>query len=362
MSQDQKLIVLPDAPATIDRSPSYDQALAQAGVIADAYAAQDQFQVYHQTLAANTQRRQRCELDTFALYLAEAGVQRSATQLYADVAAWRGMTAGLLQGFVRWQVKAGVAIGTINLRLSTVKRYCALALSARVLSAEDYALIAQVKSYSHKAGRNLDRQREVSRVGYKKAEPTVISQAHAHLLKQQPRDIWIGRRDSLLLCLLLDHGLRCGEIVALQVSDLSPSEATLRFYREKVDLEQMHDLTPDTLRAAQAYLPDVEGETWLFPGYPTKGGEVPALGERAVHARVRLLGSHIGIEELGPHDCRHYWATQAMRSGTSIDRLQEAGGWKSPAMPLRYATRARRANEGVKLTREGEAEVRDPQS
>jgi hypothetical protein len=32
-----------------------------------------------------------------------------------------------------------------------------------------------------------------------------------------------------------------------------------------------------------------------------------------------------------------------------VDRLQEAGGWKSPAMPLRYATKARKANEGVKL-------------
>jgi integrase len=339
----------------------YDDTLGQAGAVADAFAAQDQFQVYHQTLAANTQRRQRCELEAFVRYLAEVGVQRLASQLYADVTAWRGMTAGLLQGFVRWQVKCGVAIGTINLRLSTIKRYCALALAARMLSAEDYALIAQVKSYSHKAGRNLDRQREVSRIGHKKVEPTIISQAHARLLKQQPPDTPLGRRDGLLMCLLLDHGLRCGEVVALQVSQLNLAEATLAFYREKVDLRQTHDLTPDTLRAAQAYLPDVESEAWLFPGYPTTDGLLQSLGERAVHARVCLLGRRIGIEELGPHDCRHYWATQAMRSGTSIDRLQEAGGWKSPTMPLRYATRARRANEGVKLAHEGEIECRDPQ-
>jgi integrase len=123
----------------------------------------------------------------------------------------------------------------------------------------------------------------------------------------------------------------------------------MTFYREKVDLVQTHDLTPDTLRAAQAYLPDVEGEVALFPGYPSAEGSVQALTQRAVHARVRVLGQQIGIKDLSPHDCRHYWATQAMRSGTSVDRLQEAGGWKSPAMPLRYATRARKANEGVKL-------------
>jgi hypothetical protein len=39
----------------------------------------------------------------------------------------------------------------------------------------------------------------------------------------------------------------------------------------------------------------------------------------------------------------------AARNGTPIDRLQEAGGWASPAMPLRYIEAAAIANEGVKL-------------
>lgn len=346
MHHDQDILILPTSP---DSSLSYDEDLALAGAVADAIAAQDRFQIYHETISANTQRRQHCELDAFSRYLAEVGVNRSASQLYDDVNAWRGMTAGLLQGFVHWQVQAGVAIGTINLRLATIKKYCALALESRVLSTEDYALIVQVKSYSHKAGRNLDRQREVSRIGQKKAEPTTISQAHAQLLKQQPVETSIGRRDALLMCLLLDHGLRCGEVIALRVNDLQLATATMTFYREKVDLVQTHDLTPDTLRAAQVYLPDVEDETALFPGYPNAEGRMQALTQRAVHARVRVLGQQIGIQDLSPHDCRHYWATQAMRSGTSVDRLQEAGGWKSPAMPLRYATKARKANEGVKL-------------
>ncbi|MBC8492720.1 MAG: hypothetical protein H8D43_02960 [Chloroflexi bacterium] len=38
------------------------------------------------------------------------------------------------------------------------------------------------------------------------------------------------------------------------------------------------------------------------------------------------------------------------RSGTPIDRLQDAGGWASPSMPLRYVEAARIANEGVRLS------------
>ena len=44
-----------------------------------------------------------------------------------------------------------------------------------------------------------------------------------------------------------------------------------------------------------------------------------------------------------------YLATQAARNGIAVDRLQGAGGWNSPAMPLRYVESAKIANDGVKL-------------
>jgi hypothetical protein len=33
----------------------------------------------------------------------------------------------------------------------------------------------------------------------------------------------------------------------------------------------------------------------------------------------------------------------------TIDRLQDAGGWNSPAMPLRYVEVAKISNDGVNL-------------
>jgi integrase len=51
------------------------------------------------------------------------------------------------------------------------------------------------------------------------------------------------------------------------------------------------------------------------------------LAEGAVRnvqgGRLRRLAS---IAKLSPHDCRHYWATTAMRAGTDIKALQDAGG------------------------------------
>jgi integrase len=159
-----------------------------------------------------------------------------------------------------------------------------------------------------------------------------------------------GRRDALLLCLLLDHGLRCGEVAGLTVNDVDLAAGELRFYRPKVDLQQTHRLTPDTLKAMQAWFDsgDAPALGKLLRG-SRKGGKLTAAGmtERAITARVADLGKAIGVEGLSAHDCRHYWATSAARSGTAIDRLMQGGGWTSPAMPLRYIQAAEIANEGV---------------
>ncbi len=74
----------------------------------------------------------------------------------------------------------------------------------------------------------------------------------------------------------------------------------------------------------------------------------------AINKRVGFLGEQIGVHGLSPHDCRHYWATSATRGGTDLKSLQDAGGWKSPAMPLRYVESQAIANKGVRLADERE--------
>ena len=44
-----------------------------------------------------------------------------------------------------------------------------------------------------------------------------------------------------------------------------------------------------------------------------------------------------GISDFTPHDCRHTWATWHYRANRDLTALMELGGWKSPAMVMRYA-------------------------
>ena len=64
---------------------------------------------------------------------------------------------------------------------------------------------------------------------------------------------------------------------------------------------------------------------------------------------MRTLGKRIGLPTLSPHDLRHYWATTAARNKPDLKSLQQAGGWSSPAMPMRYIASSQIANAGVKL-------------
>lgn len=317
--------------------------LSTIGPIADQIAAMGVFEDYQSKCTANTARRQKNDLAVFSAYLQEAGVILRADDLYASAEAWRGLSYGFVKGFVIWQLNQGYAIGSVNVRLATVKTYCALATEAGVIDASTLDMIKLVKGYAHKTGRNVDNTRTLKRRGHKKASPAGLNEVQASALKTAVDASPLARRDALLMCLLLEHGLRVGEIAGLRRANLDLARGEIVFYREKVDKVQTHRLTPETLKAAMAYLPHCTGLA-LFTGYQAR-----PLTTRAINSRIGTLGRRVGVQNLAPHDCRHYWATVAMRNKTDVKTLQEAGGWSSPAMPLRYAEASEIANEGVKL-------------
>ena len=336
--------------------------LALAGQVANGAAARGLFAEYRDRKAANTRRRHDQTLALLARCLGDpqphgAGIPGapSGPALASDPAAWAGMTWGLVALFVAWLLRGGYAIATINGHLSTVKTYARLAMLAGALDRGEHGAILAVKGYRHNEGKHLDELRPVTRGGLearaKKAEPVPLTPDQAAALRQQP-DTPQGRRDGLLLALLLDHGLRVGEVAGLQVTDLDLAAGELRFYRPKVDKIQTHTLTPAARRAARAYIEagDAPAMGPLLRA-SQKGGQLTGAGltVRALTDRVRTLGAAVGLVGLSAHDLRHYWATRAARNGTPLDRLQDAGGWASPAMPLRYVEVAKIANQGVKL-------------
>ena len=206
-----------------------------------------------------------------------------------------------------------------------------------------------MQGYGGKDAKRVDERRETTRKGAKKAQNVTITPDQATALKRQPETPQ-GRRDAVIMALLLDHGLRVGELVLLQVTDFDMKAGTFTFYRPKVDKAQTHRMTTDTARAVAAWLAtDAPAMGAVLRG-SRKGGELTgAMTERSITERVRTLGARVGLVGLSAHDCRHYWATRAASQGTDPFALRDAGGWSSLAMPSRYVEAATIANERVKL-------------
>ncbi len=91
------------------------------------------------------------------------------------------------------------------------------------------------------------------RIGAKKAQPVSISHVPAEKLMAQPATP-LGRRDALLLFLLLEEGLRIGEVVLLKAGDFDLDHGELHFYRPKVDREQRLKISEKTVVTARTYL------------------------------------------------------------------------------------------------------------
>ena len=170
----------------------------------------------------------------------------------------------------------------------------------------------------------------------KKAEPVLLDTDQVTAIKKQP-DTPKGRRDKLLICLALDHGLRVSELAILQRSDFYLEAGTLTFDRPMTGQSVTLKLSDETVEAARKYFGGDDpgfGNLWR----PSLSGQSVSTG--TISKRIRALGKRIAIDNLSPDDLRHTWATNAAQN-TPLDQLIYAGGWTSVSSALPYVKNAK---------------------
>lgn len=363
-----------------DTSLTIASPVISVGELANRYAASTAFQTYRQKRSTNTLRRQSADMALFCSFLNEIHYRDTPGAYLRPVSgqvlslactlfvlqveaylntldAWEDITHGLVKAFVQWQLQRGYAIGSVNVRTSTIRRYAKLAGSA--LPAGELALLSTVETISYKEGRHIDEKRTVSRVGSKKASPVCLSSDQVDRLKQGQPDTKQGARDTLLICLGFDHALRVGEIENLTLDCLNLDTGTLTFYREKVGITQTHQLTADTYKAAYRYMkwckPDdlaLNPTRKLIMGGNNKGEIFGSMTARNMSERIRVLCKRqLGVEQVSMHDGRHYCATVLAAGGTDTKSLQDIGGWSTPVMAIKYINAGAIANQGAKYGR-----------
>jgi integrase len=206
-----------------------------------------------------------------------------------------------------------------------------LAVKAGAIVREEGMLIQGIKGFSRATGANVDEKRAQTRIGSvtydykpdgrkrrvvvtrqstKKARPHLLSEAEATVLMQLRNDSPQAWRDALLMCLLLEHGLRASEVALVTVANIDLGRGELRFRRPKVSSTEhewaQHELTPRTRELAAYYIerpyppalrphgPLVVATTRLLKN--GAGGELLAEGLNRVRVseRVAYLGEQLG--------------------------------------------------------------------
>jgi integrase/recombinase XerD len=145
-----------------------------------------------------------------------------------------------------------------------------------------------------------------------------------------------GARNHAVITLLADLGLRVGEVVGLDLTDVGAERGhrTVRF-TGKGGKQRRRALTGPAAAALDAYLA-VRG-TGDGPLFRTSTGA--RIDRHSVFRLVRRLAREAGIAEadrLSPHSLRHAFATTARSEGVPLEDVQDAMGHADPRTTRRY--------------------------
>lgn len=374
-TDDQALTIIQSAPAPITT-------LAELGQAAEHAARNlDHLEQHKRKRSPETRRRYRFDLAHFEAFLQSAANTtdtRLALDLLNNLQAWQGMTPELLMAYQQAMENEGLATGTIRLRVYTIKAFCRVARKAGLLDENTYGRIKLVETLRPAEADNLDANRRAAGLptrkpqgtNAKKAEWTQLTVSQVKRLLKACGSDRRGVRDRLLILLSFRHGLRVGEIALLPISSLNLETGLLTFDRPKSHLkDQRLELSAEALAAARAWLTIRLQETSDLQAPLFNAERIPGqqINEGTISHRIaRLALVHLGLRHVSSHDGRHWWIDDAIANQVDVKTFTEAGGWKSPVVPLQiYASKARVANQGMRgtslATEEEEEEMIDRQ-
>ena len=144
-------------------------------------------------------------------------------------------------------------------------------------------------------------------------------------------------RDLAIVGLMLMHGLRSAEVMALNSNDALLSEGQLRV-RGKGNKTRFLPLAPESTQLLDHYLRQERPDPCSAALFAVLKG--PARGQRMTPAGLRSLFRHhrrtTGVKIANPHRFRHTFASDMVRAGISLPALMQLMGHADIETTLHY--------------------------
>jgi site-specific recombinase XerD len=161
------------------------------------------------------------------------------------------------------------------------------------------------------------------------------------------------RRDEAIVRLMLESGIRAGEVVALQLADIDLPSGVAIVRRGKGGKGRTIPVGPEASLGIDRYLrlrrhhrlADTSPDLWL-------GDRGKRFTYDALHKTLRERANTAGVTGFHPHRLRHTAAHRWLAAGGSEGGLMAVAGWTRPDMLMRYTkaqASSRAAEEAKKL-------------
>ena len=172
--------------------------------------------------------------------------------------------------------------------------------------------------------------RRIHKIKTKQAVKEVISDE----MIEQLRDHCKCKRDLAMIDLLYSTGIRVGELVGLNRTDINFEERECVVYG-KGDKERRVYFDAKSKLHLQDYLKErVDDNPALFV---TLDAPYERLKISGVEIRVRELGRKLNMDKIHPHKFRRTMATRAIDKGMPIEQVQKILGHSQIDTTMQYA-------------------------
>jgi site-specific recombinase XerD len=144
------------------------------------------------------------------------------------------------------------------------------------------------------------------------------------------------RRDEAIVRLLLETGMRAGELIGMQTSDVDLQRGLVIVRRGKGGKGRVAPFGPQTATAIDRYMRARRTHRLADTGALWVGGGGKTIGYSGLWRSLKERADAAGIENFHPHLMRHTAATRWLRAGGSESGLMAVAGWSTREMIDRY--------------------------
>ena len=148
------------------------------------------------------------------------------------------------------------------------------------------------------------------------------------------------RRDEAIVRLMLETGVRVGEVVALEIGDVDLDTGLVHVRRGKGGIGRVVPIGPAAVEALRRYITLRDGHRLAHVRDLWLGERGRRFGYNGLSRALRRRAQRAGIEGFHPHKLRHTAAHRWLARGGSESGLMAMAGWTRTDMLVRY-TKAR---------------------